>query len=71
MNAVQIGEAIRAARQGSMTKIGDLSDATGTSTTTIYKLERGEPGRLAVLIDLCAALGLTLTISPAKGSDDA
>jgi len=65
MNMQQIGAALRAARKASRQSQQELAQPLGMSRATISAIENGTVSEIGVrkLMALCAALGLSLTVT--------
>src|SRR3954454_15212082 len=68
---VEIGGELRGARSNRGLRLGDVSDAVGTSVPTASRIERGvmEHVDVMLLARMCAVVGLDLTIRAYPGGD--
>lgn len=59
---IDLGQAIKAARQAARLKTTDIAKASGRSRDILNRLERGQDVTVASLLDILASMGLALRL---------
>ena len=59
---IDLGQAIKAARQAARLKTTDIAKASGRSRDILNRLERGQDVTVASLLDILASMGLSLRL---------
>ena len=59
---IDLGQAIKAARQAARLKTTDIAKASGRSRDILNRLERGQDVTVGSLLDILASMGLALRL---------